>query len=443
MANYTFETMSQSDASAFTSADYLFFLSGSVANLGVSDTPEKVTSNGLGSTTVFESITLTEGGKSLTFGADQLAAASQDSPSHVVFGNNEVALFGTAATADTFTVVGTAGHAAVAFGFGGADHITGGAGNDTLNGGEGDDVINGASVQHGTDSHGNPMYTDVDYLLGGNGNDTITGSATNDHIYGNVAVGAAGTADGNDLLDGGNGNDYINGNAGNDVIHGGEGNDRLYGGADNDTIDGGNGNDYIQGNKGNDELFDNNGGNDTIHGGADNDWIHVTTGNNQLWGDNGNDSIYGGTTGNFHDTIVGGAGADYMVDQSTDAAHHTTFVFAAGDSSIANLTTNVTAGSHDLTDWIDGFRHGNDTLSIGFSVTGIEVATSGTNFNNPDDALTYAKAILAGHGTEVAALEVGTDTFLFWDSSHSTGTVDSVLALGHYDAATIVKADFV
>ena len=43
MANYTFETMSQSDASAFTSADYLFFLSGSVANLGVSDTPQSVT----------------------------------------------------------------------------------------------------------------------------------------------------------------------------------------------------------------------------------------------------------------------------------------------------------------------------------------------------------------------------------------------------------------
>jgi len=437
MANYTFETMSQSDASAFTSADYLFFLSGSVANLGVSDTPQSVTSNGLGSTTVFESITLTEGGKSLTFGADALATASQSSPDHVVFGNNEVAIFGTAATADTFTVVGTAGHAAVAFGFGGADHITGGAGNDTLNGGEGDDIIVGSSS--GTDSHGHLIEND--FLLGGNGADTITGGVGNDHIYGNVAVGAAGTADGADSLDGGNGNDYINGNAGNDVIHGGNGNDRLYGGANNDTIDGGNGNDYIQGNKGNDNLFDNNGGNDTIHGGADNDWIHVTTGNNSLWGDNGNDSIY---SGNGHDTVVGGAGYDYM-QASTDAAHHTTFVFAAGDSSVANLTTNVTAGSHDLTDWIAGFTHGNDHLSLGFTVTGIETASGGTatNFANVDDAYTYAKAILAGHGTEVAALEVGTDTYLFWDSSHSTGTVDSVLGLGHYDAATVVKADFV
>jgi len=130
---------------------------------------------------------------------------------------------------------------------------------------------------------------------------------------------------------------------------------------------------------------------------------------------------------------------------STDAAHHTTFVFAAGDSSVANLTTNVTASSHDLTDWIDGFTHGNDHLSLGFTVTGIETASGGTvtNFANVDDAYTYAKAILAGHGTEVAALEVGTDTYLFWDSSHSTGTVDSVLGLGHYDATTVVKADFV
>lgn len=439
MANYTFETMSQTDASAFTATDYLFFLSGSVANLGVSDTPQSVTSNGLGSTTVFESITLTENGKSLTFGAPALSAASQND--HVIFGNNEVAIFGTAATPDTFTVVGTAGHAAVAFGFGGADHITGGAGNDTLNGGEGNDVIVGSSA--GTDSHGH--LVESDYLLGGNGNDTVTGDVGNDHIYGNVAVGAAGTADGDDVLHGMGGNDYINGNAGNDTITGDDGNDRLYGGNGNDHIDGGNGNDYIQGNKGNDTIADTGAtGNDTIHGGADDDTISVVQGNNQLWGDNGNDMITSGGA-NGHDTIVGGAGYDHMIDGSTDVHHAVTFMFASGDSSVANLTTNVTASSHDLTDWIDNFTHGNDHLSLGFSVTGIETASGGTatNFANVDDAYTYAKAILAGHGTEVAALEVGTDTYLFWDSSHSTGTVDSVLALGHYDAATIVKADFV
>jgi len=441
MATYTFETMSQSDAAAFTSDDYLFFLSGTAANLGVSDTPASSVQNGLGTTTTPETITLTEGSQTLTFLADQLATASQDSPTHVIFGNNDVAVFGESGT-DTFTVAGVAGHGAVAFGFGGIDHITGGLGNDTLNGGEGNDVIVGASAAHGTDSHGNPMYTDVDYLLGGNGADSITGSDANDHIYGNVAVGAAGTADGNDTLDGGNGNDYINGNAGNDMIHdtGVIGNDRLYGGSGNDTIDGGDGSDYLQGNKGNDTIHDTGTfGNDTLHGGADNDTLQVDRGDNQLWGDNGNDTITGG---NGADTIDGGAGYDHLA--TGGAGHTTTFVFATGDADVANLNTATTATGHDVTEVLTGFSHGDDSLSIGFSVTHIDTASgSTTNFANVDDAYTYAKAILAGHGTDVAALDVGTDTYLFWDSSHSTGTIDSVVHVVGDVSGNWDKTDFV
>lgn len=439
MAQYVFDTMAQSDASAFTTADYLFFLSGSVANLGVSDTLGGTTSNALGTTITNESITLTENGKTLTFGAHALAAASQSG--HVVF-NNDVAVFGeggtsTVAVDDTLTVAaGTAGHSAVAFGFAGDDTITGGNANDTLNGGEGDDSIVGVSVQHGTDSHGNPLFNDNDFLLGGNGNDTIDGSATNDHIYGNVAVGAAGSADGDDVLHGNGGNDYINGNAGNDSITGDAGQDRLYGGSGNDTINGGAGNDYLQGNKGNDSLVGG-GGNDTLHGGADNDTLVVTSGNNQLWGDNGNDSIVGGT-GN--DTISGGAGYDTMTAGTT---HHDKFVFAAGDSDINTLGTTAESFDH-ITNFEGASSGGHDVLSIGFSVTAIDVASgTATNFQNADDAYTYAKAILAGHGTEVAALEVGADTYVFWDSTHSTGTIDSVLVLDAFTAGNLVKGDFV
>jgi len=310
MANYTFDTMSQSDASAFTATDYLFFLSGSVANLGASDTPASTSSTALGTTIVNETITLTENGKSLTFSAAALSAGSQNNPNHVLFGNNDVAVFGTAGadgtTATSVSAGGLSGHAAALFGFGGDDHLAGSAANDTVNGGDGNDVITGVTGNVTTDSHGHLVYNDNDFLLGGAGNDTITGDAGNEHIYGNVAVGAAGTADGDDVLHGGAGNDYINGNAGNDQVFGDDGNDRLYGGAGNDTIDGGNGNDYIQGSKGNDVIHDTGTtGNDTIHGGADNDTISVTQGNNQLWGDTGNDSIVGGS-GN--DTIAGCTG---------------------------------------------------------------------------------------------------------------------------------------
>ena len=425
MANYTFDTMSQSDASAFTATDYLFFLSGSVANLGASDTPASTSSTALGTTIVNETITLTENGKSLTFSAAALSTASQSTPNHIVFGNSEVAVFGVAA-ADSFTVSGVAGHAAVAFGFGGADAITGGAGNDTLNGGEGNDTITGVSAS-----------TDSDFLLGGNGADVISGGNGNDHLYGNVAVGAAGSADGNDTITGGDGHDYVNGNAGNDSIDGGNGNDRLYGGAGNDIIEGGAGNDYIQGNKGADTIT-NSAGNDTIHGGGDNDTITTTAGNTQLFGDLGDDSITGGS-GN--DTIWGGAGYDTLAG----GAGADKFVFAAGDAGIGNITSATTAAGHDTVfDNITGFTHGTDTLAIGFSVTAVDTATgTATSFANADDAYTYAKAILAGHGTEVASLQVGTDTFVFWDSTHSTGTIDSVVELHAFTASTLTKTDFV
>lgn len=426
MANYTFENMQQSDAYAFTATDYLFFLSGTVANLGVSDTPASTVTTGLGVTTTPETITLTEGAKSLTFSAAAISTASTSN--HVIFGNNEIAVFGTSAAESLNTSAGTVGHAAVAFGFGGNDVITGSVGNDTLNGGDGNDIINGGA---GTDSHGN--FVSNDFLLGGNGDDTISGGAGNDHIYGNVAIGAAGTADGNDSLSGGAGNDYINGNAGNDIIDGGNGNDRLYGGAGNDSINGGLGNDYLQGNKGNDTLVGG-GGNDTLHGGADNDQLSVASGTNQLWGDTGNDTITGGT-GN--DTIVGGTGFDSMT-AGTGAGHHTTFVFAAGD---ATFSTDPSSANHDLVDSITGFTHSADHLSIGFTVANVDTAT--TTFASADTAYTYAQAVLTGHGTDVVALQVNADTYLFWDSSHSTGTIDSVVDLTTFTASTVAKTDFV
>lgn len=449
MANYIFDTMSQTDATNFTTADTLFFLSGGVANLGVSDSPYTTTSTALGTTTTFEAITLTEDGKSLTFGAVALAYASQHN--HVIFPNSEVAVFGASTdnsgvtSNDTLSLSGgIAGHAAVAFGFDGADSITGGAGNDTINGGAGNDVIIGSSTA-----------TETDFLLGGAGADSITGSAGNDHIYGNVAVGAAGTTDGNDTINAGTGHDYVNGNAGDDSINGEDGNDRLYGGAGNDTVEGGNGNDYLQGNLGNDTLSDTGVGaadNDTIHGGQGNDIISDAHGSNQLWGDLGNDSVTGGDGndwiggGDGTDTLVGGAGDDTIVggtgyDLLTGGTGNDTFVFATGDAGVANLDSATTAASHGLVDEVTDFANGNDHFSLGFSVSAVD--SSATTFASVDDAYTYAKGILAGHGSDVAALQVGTGTYVFWDSTHTTGTIDSAVHVDSVAASLIDKTDFI
>ena len=445
MANYTFDTMSQSDANAFTSADYLFFLSGGVDTLGVVNTSSTTTITALGTTTTAETITLTENGKTLVFDAAKLSAASTSSPNHIVF-SHDVAVFGTDGDNNGIgsnppaldASAGTAGNKAVVYGFSGNDVLIGGAASDTLNAGDGNDTITGSS-----------SGTENDFLLGGAGNDVIDGGAGNDHIYGNVAVGAAGTADGFDIINAGAGHDYVNGNAGDDFINGQAGNDRLYGGAGIDDVEGGDGNDYIQGNLGNDTLHDTGAAatdNDTIHGGQGNDTITDSAGSNQLYGDLGDDPVTGGTGndwiggGDGNDVLSGGGGNDVLVggagyDNLSGNGGADTFTFATGDAGVAKITATAAT-----TDVVTDFVSGTDHFSLGFAVAAVD--TAGTTFASVNDAYTYAKGILAGHGSDVASLDVtGVGTVLFWDSSHSTGTIDSALELTN--AAAVVKADFI
>jgi serralysin len=395
MANYIFEQMTDAQAAAYNPAsDALFFLTGSPASVGVTVNPAAGLS--------VASLTLTNGSISHTFGADALAGET-----FTFFGasSNDVLAFGHDSTDDTATVTGAVGAGSRYFALGGDDTITGSVANDTIFGGEGDDSIVGSSSHQNTAGN----YTEVDYLNGGAGNDVIVGGAGNDHIYGNDQTAVAGSDDGNDTLSGGAGQDYIQGNAGDDSIDGGTGNDKLYGGAGNDTVLGGAGQDYLQGNKGADSL---NGGadNDIIHGGADNDTI---------------------TGGTGYDTLYGDLGKD-------------TFKFATGDADITNVTSPATAANHGVVDVIMDFTHGTDSISIGFHpAAAANVGTSATNFANITDAYNYAQSQLTGHGSNVEVLQVGTDSVLFYDSLHNTGTIDSAILLHGVTASTITNADII
>lgn len=414
MANYIFEQMTDAQAASYNpTADSLYFLTGSPSTVGVTVNPQT------GFT--LASLTLTNGGVTHTFNADALAGEPL-----TFFGesSNDTLAFGANSAGDSVTVSGIAGAGARYYALGGNDTITGSVANDTIYGGEGDDHITGSSST--TDTH-TGAFTESDYLNGGNGADTIVGGVGNDHIYGNSWDAVAGAADGADSLSGGDGNDYVQGNAGNDTIDGGNGNDHLYGGADNDVITGGEGNDYLQGNKGNDNL-DGGNGNDTVHGGADNDTLAGGAGNDVLFGDAGNDTIHGDAG---YDTVTGGAGND-------------TFTFTAGDAPITNLTTATTAAGHDQVEVITDFTHGSDHFSLGFApAAAANVGTSSTNFASIDDAYTYAQAQLTGHGSNVEVLQVGSDAVLFWDSAHTSGTIDSVVRLQGVTASTVDFHDFV
>jgi Ca2+-binding RTX toxin-like protein len=326
---------------------------------------------------------------------------------------------GTATGTDTGTGTATASVAAeipspLHNGTSGDDIITGTAVSETIDGAAGNDVITGSSSS--TDASGNLIESDL--YMGGAGSDTITGGIGNDHIYGNATTTSAGSVDGADSLSGAAGNDYIQGNAGADTIDGGTGNDKLYGGADGDSILGGAGNDYLQGNKGNDVLSGGDGG-DILHGGADNDSLNGDAGNDQIFGEAGND------------TIRGGAGIDTM----SGATGNDVFVISGHDAAFA--TTGSAAWQVDhITDFADGA----DTIMFDFHPVAVLQGSAST----AAAALTYATQQLQAHAGEadVAAVTVGNDTYMFWDSTGHGGAIDSAMMLDRVKATIFTTADF-
>jgi len=272
---------------------------------------------------------------------------------------------------------------------GGDDVVNAGIGNDTIDAGDGNDLINGSS--NSTDAKGNLI--EKDYYYGGAGSDTINGGIGNDHIYGTgLTASPSAAADGADSLNGGDGRDFV------------------YGGNGDDTISGGNDNDYLQGDAGNDLVLGD-AGNDTIRGGLGNDTLLAGSGDDQIRGDKG------------YDLMTGAAGNDV-------------FVFAPGQASF------VTSGSNAYqADEITDFTDGADKISLGFVPTQILHGSAATI----SDAATWAAQTLQTHAGEhdVAAVSVGSDTYLFYDDSGNGGALNAAIHLDQIATSVFTLTDFV
>jgi len=272
---------------------------------------------------------------------------------------------------------------------------------ETAIGGSGQDKIQGNALS--------------DVLMGGGGSDSLIGGAGNDHIYGNMASSVAGTIDGGDFIDVGGGTNYANGNAGNDTIVAGDGNNRLFGGQGDDLITAGNGADSVNGNLGNDAITVGN-GNDTVRGGQGDDIIRVGSGADLLMGDLGNDQLFAGAG---HDIMTGGSGGDL-------------FLFLAGTASTAK-------GYDEITDFDVG---SGDVITLPFSVGTNVVHDAGVSFASAAAAADAASTLLSGHTAMVAALQVGSDTYLFFNNSGGTGE-NAAVRLDHIDAASVDSHYFI
>jgi len=247
-------------------------------------------------------------------------------------------------------------------------------------------------------------------LLGGDGGDTLIGGLGNDHLYGQSPNGGT---DGADSMSGGDGMDYMQGNAGNDTLDGGNGPDRINGGANEDKITAGSGNDSVNGNKGNDTI-DGGSGDDTLRGGQDQDSISGGQGNDNLTGDLGDDTLIGGAG---FDTLTGAAGVDRFQFSGTDA--------------------NFTSQADVVTDYTDG----TDKIALGFTVASV---LTGAAQSSVSGAAAYAQQLFDNHSgnNEAAALQIGSDTYLFYSSSGGA-TVDSAIKVAAVAPGVFDTADFV
>ncbi|WP_207258383.1 peroxidase family protein [Pseudomonas sp. FW305-70] len=223
-----------------------------------------------------------------------------------------------------------------------ANTIAGGAGNDVLVGGAGADMMVGGG---GSDIYEVTDLGDQAVELAGAGIDTVWTSLASYTLSANVE----------NLFFGGSGNFVGTGNelanmlvsaAGNDVLIGNGGADTMVGGAGSDVYEVTDLGDVVGENAG--------GGNDTIWTSLASYTLDANV-ENLFFGGSGN---FVGTGNGLANTIVGGAGNDFIVGaggndvMSGGVAGNDTFVFGAagfGNDTILNFSANPAAGQ-DLLD---------------------------------------------------------------------------------------------
>ena len=287
------------------------------------------------------------------------------------------------------SVAGLVNNVSIAFG----THI------DTLIGGSASDRVSGND--------------DGNVLMGGASADTISGGAGNDHIYGNQQTTIQGSTDGADMIDTGGGSNYVNGNAGNDTITASTGSNRLYGSQGDDVIQvSGRGTNHLNGNLGDDQLQVAAGSND-IHGGQGNDTILASGGNNQSFGELGNDVIWGGAG---FDQMTGGAGSDLFV--------------------LSGPANSNPATWDEITDFADSIDKLHMDAGGGLPL----VFHAASSFGDEASAAAYAQSTFGSATGEAAALQVGSDTYLFYTIGAGA---DAVVKLDGINAALIDQSDFV
>ena len=164
-------------------------------------------------------------------------------------------------------------------------------------------------------------------------------------------------------------------------------------------------------------------GADTLTGDSGSDLVYGGDGNDLLRGEGGADTLNGG---GGNDTLSGGAGADQLT--------------GGPGNDLFQVFGPAPRGAGDL-DRITDFTHGQDKLSFGDPLRPVDGLLYTTTANSYGDALTLANSRVATGRTDVVAVQVGRDTFVFADSHH-TDHVDVAVMLVGKSITALTIGDF-
>jgi Ca2+-binding RTX toxin-like protein len=364
----------------------------------------------------------------------------------------------------------------------GNDRIRGGFGKDEVSGGGGNDLLDYAyrtsSLTISLDNVANDgqageldnVKSDVEQVTTGNGNDRVTGSSAANSLNG---------GNGNDTLDGAGGNDTLAGGAADDSLMGGDGNDtfpcgsatdgadQIIGGGGRDTVDysartvgvlvytDGINNDgnHIAGTAVTDEHDNVAADVENLIGSATGDDLRGSQNvANVIDGRGGDDyvrtslndpDVMAHRTDGGADTLIGGAGDDYL-DAIFSRANHQ---FTGGDG---NDLMRVGYG----VDVVDG---GNGTDTVSYNYRGIRSA--GNSFGNVtlsldgvandgetgegDNVLTNVENAVTGSGHDTITGSSADNLFISGagNDSVSGGAGNDTFVNRHGDSATSTEPD--
>ncbi|MBW8910315.1 MAG: hypothetical protein JF564_00055, partial [Sphingomonas sp.] len=141
-------------------------------------------------------------------------------------------------------------------------------------------------------------------------------------------------------------------------------------------------------------------------------------------------------------TINGTAGSDILI-AAKGGSHLSVMTGGAGADIFDFNSAGPSASYQEITDFV----HGIDHIDLPFTLGAGAFLTfgSGSNYGDYTSARSSAQTLLDGHAgtTDIAAMRIGADLYLFYNSSGTGATINAVIKLDGLGITALSTSDFI